>query len=179
MPFPDGVDTVTVTAPANGYRTLDGDYQTGSVTLTPSVREVVSAEHGIIAVGEVNLTISASGSFTPRDVLPCDADGLNLPPGPDPDRATASQLQRQHSRVRGQRGSVDARGGGRFGRHRGPGSAQRRRGRDAVGLGDRCHQLRAVRFGRLGQRLRARRPHSRHACPSADGYDGGYLHGGQ
>lgn len=80
MPFPTGVQTVTVTAPANGYRTLDGDYQQGTVTLTPSVLEVVSAEHGIIAVGEINFTIGASGMFTPRAVLPNDAEGF-LPTG--------------------------------------------------------------------------------------------------
>lgn len=76
MGFPAGVQTVTVEPPANGYRTLDGSYLQGSITLTPSVREVVSAEHGIIAVGEVNLSVGASGTFTPRDVLPCDAEGF-------------------------------------------------------------------------------------------------------
>ncbi|WP_435279365.1 hypothetical protein [Streptomyces sp. 1222.5] len=63
-------------APAHGYRTLDGEYQQGTITLTPSVREVVSAEHGIIAVGAVQFTIGASGSFTPRAVLPMDAEGF-------------------------------------------------------------------------------------------------------
>jgi hypothetical protein len=76
MPFPPGVQTVEVAPPANGYRTLDGDYRQGTITLTPSVHEVVSAEHGIIAVGEINLTIGASGSFTPRDILPNDAAGF-------------------------------------------------------------------------------------------------------
>lgn len=76
MGFPAGVQTVTVNAPANGFRTFDGAYQTGTITLTPSVREVVSAEHGIIAVGEVNFSIGASGEFTPRDVLPNDAEGF-------------------------------------------------------------------------------------------------------
>jgi hypothetical protein len=76
MSFPTGVQTVTVTAPANGYRTLDGDYQQGTITLTPTVPEVVSAEHGIIAVGAVQFTVGASGSFTPRAVLPNDAEGF-------------------------------------------------------------------------------------------------------
>jgi hypothetical protein len=76
MAFPAGVQTVTIAAPANGYRTLDGDYQTGTITLTPSVREVVSAEHGIIAVGEVNFTIGASGTFPSKAVLPNDAEGF-------------------------------------------------------------------------------------------------------
>ncbi|MFM9636009.1 hypothetical protein [Streptomyces turgidiscabies] len=76
MGFPDGVPVVTINPPARGYRTLDGDYQTGAITLTPSVREVVSAEYGIIAVGAVNFTIGASGSFTPRGILPVDADGF-------------------------------------------------------------------------------------------------------
>jgi len=76
MAFPAGVQTVTVTAPANGYRTLDGEYQTGTITLTPSVREVVSAQHGIIAVGEVNFTVGASGSFPSRAILPNDAEGF-------------------------------------------------------------------------------------------------------
>ncbi|MCI3246325.1 hypothetical protein [Streptomyces spinosisporus] len=67
---------MTIAAPANGYRTLDGDYQTGTIILTPSVREVVSAEHGIIAVGEVNFTIGASGSFPSKAVLPNDAEGF-------------------------------------------------------------------------------------------------------
>lgn len=77
MSFPAGVQIVTVAAPANGFRTLDGAYQTGTITLTPSVREVVSAEHGIIAVGEINFTIGASGTFTPREVLPVDAEGFS------------------------------------------------------------------------------------------------------
>src|SRR5690242_13982259 len=76
MSFPTGVQTVTVTAPANGYRTLDGEYQQGTITLTPTVPEVVSAEHGIIAVGAVQFTLGASGSFTPRAVLPNDAEGF-------------------------------------------------------------------------------------------------------
>jgi hypothetical protein len=80
MTFPPGVQTVTVTAPAGGYRALDGEYQQGTITLTPSVPEVVSAEHGIIAVGAVNLTIGASGVFAPRAVLPNDAAGF-LPTG--------------------------------------------------------------------------------------------------
>jgi hypothetical protein len=76
MAFPAGVQTITVAPPPNGYRTLDGNYRQGTITLTPSVKEVVSAEHGIIAVGEINLTVDASGSFTPRDILPNDAEGF-------------------------------------------------------------------------------------------------------
>ncbi|MFG2638555.1 hypothetical protein ACGFX8_33005 [Streptomyces sp. NPDC048362] len=70
------MQTVTVNPPARGYRTLDGEYQQGTVTLTPSVGEVVSAEHGIIAVGSVNFVIGASGMFTPKAVLPNDAEGF-------------------------------------------------------------------------------------------------------
>lgn len=76
MSFPAGVQTVLVQPPANGYRTLDGDYQQGTITLTPTVPEVVSAEHGIIAVGAVNFVIGASGMFTPKAVLPNDAEGF-------------------------------------------------------------------------------------------------------
>ncbi|MDX2697111.1 hypothetical protein [Streptomyces ipomoeae] len=73
MPFPNGVETVTVTAGAAGYRTLDGDPYTGTITFTPSVSRVTSATHGIIALGPVNATLSASGQFT-ETLLATDAD---------------------------------------------------------------------------------------------------------
>lgn len=77
MPFPAGVDTVTLTAGAAGYRALDGEPYTGTIRLTPSVSRVVSAEHGIIALGVVNITVGASGQFVEDpDVLATDADGF-------------------------------------------------------------------------------------------------------
>lgn len=76
MPFPDGVQTVTLTAGAAGYRTLDGDPYQGTIRLTPSVPRVVSVEHGVIALGSENITVGASGEFT-ATVLACDADGFS------------------------------------------------------------------------------------------------------
>ncbi len=75
MPFPDGVETVTVTAGDAGYRTLDGEPYAGTIRFTPSVSRVVSAEHGVIALGPVNATLSASGGFT-VGLLAIDADGF-------------------------------------------------------------------------------------------------------
>lgn len=76
MPFPDGVQTVTVTAGAAGYRTLDGAPYQGTIRLTPSVDRVVSVEHGVIALGPVNISVGASGEFT-ETVLATDADGFS------------------------------------------------------------------------------------------------------
>jgi hypothetical protein len=76
MGFPDGVDTVTVTAGAGGLRAPDGTACTGTVTLTPSVDRVVSEEHGLIVLGTSNATLGASGMFTLGPVLATDADGF-------------------------------------------------------------------------------------------------------
>lgn len=76
MPFPDGVQAVTLTAGASGYRTLDGEAYQGTLRFTPSVSRVVSAEHGVIALGPVNVTLSASGGFT-ETLLAIDADGFS------------------------------------------------------------------------------------------------------
>lgn len=76
MPFPGGVQTVTVTAGTNGYRTLDGDPYTGTIKFTPSVARVTSATHGIIALGPVNVTLSASGQLT-ETLLATDADDFS------------------------------------------------------------------------------------------------------
>lgn len=76
MAFPDGVQTVTVTAGASGYRSLDGDVYAGTLRFTPSVSRVVSAEHGVIALGPVNVTLGASGAFT-ETLLAVDADGFS------------------------------------------------------------------------------------------------------
>lgn len=76
MPFPDGVQTVTLTAGAAGYRALDGDAYTGTIRLTPSVSRVVSAEHGVIALGVENITLGASGEFT-KTLLATDASGFS------------------------------------------------------------------------------------------------------
>jgi hypothetical protein len=76
MAFPNGVETVTVTAGAAGYRTLDGDPYTGTITFTPSVSRVTSATHGVIALGTVNATLSASGYFT-ETLLATDADDFS------------------------------------------------------------------------------------------------------
>lgn len=78
MPFPNGVEVVTVTAGAVGYRTLDGDPYQGTIKLTPSVARVTSATHGVIALGSVNATIGASGQFTEDlEVLAIDADDFS------------------------------------------------------------------------------------------------------
>ncbi|MCX5335490.1 hypothetical protein [Streptomyces sp. NBC_00140] len=80
MSFPAGVATVTLTAGAAGYRALDGEPYVGTIRLTPSVPRVVSAEHGVIALGVVNITVGASGQFTEDPaVLACDADGFSPP----------------------------------------------------------------------------------------------------
>ncbi|MFI1166586.1 hypothetical protein ACH4UM_24020 [Streptomyces sp. NPDC020801] len=76
MPFPPGVQTVTLTAGASGYRALDGDAYQGTIRLTPSVSRVVSAEHGVIALGTENVTLGASGEFTTA-LLAVDAEGFS------------------------------------------------------------------------------------------------------
>lgn len=76
MPFPEGVQVVTITAGTTGYRTLDGDPYTGTLRFTPSVARVTSADHGVIALGPVNVTLSASGQFT-ETLLAIDADGFS------------------------------------------------------------------------------------------------------
>lgn len=75
MPFPIGVQTVTVTAGAAGYRALDGTVYTGSLRFTPSVARVVSEEHGVIALGPVNVSLDASGGCT-ETLLATDAAGF-------------------------------------------------------------------------------------------------------
>jgi hypothetical protein len=76
MPFPDGVEVVTVSAGTTGYRTLDGAPYAGTIRFTPSVARVTSAEHGVIALGPVNATLSASGQFT-ETLLATDADDFS------------------------------------------------------------------------------------------------------
>lgn len=76
MGLPDGVDSVTVTGGDNGLRGPGGAPVSGTVTLTPSVDRVVSAEHGLIVLGSVNATLGASGQFTLGPVLATDADGF-------------------------------------------------------------------------------------------------------
>ncbi len=76
MPFPSGVETVTVTAGAAGYRHPDGTAYTGTVRFTPSVSRVISATYGVITLGAVNVTLSASGTFT-AEVLATDAAGFS------------------------------------------------------------------------------------------------------
>jgi hypothetical protein len=77
MPFPPGVQTVTLTAGTAGYRTLDGEPYAGPIRLTPSVPRVVSVEHGMIVLGVVNITVGASGQFTEDpSVLANDAEGF-------------------------------------------------------------------------------------------------------
>ncbi|MEV0220919.1 hypothetical protein [Streptomyces sp. NPDC050704] len=76
MAFPPGVETVTLTAGASGYRALDGEPYAGTLRFTPSVSRVVSAEHGVIALGAVNATLGASGMFTEM-LLATDADGFS------------------------------------------------------------------------------------------------------
>ncbi|MFE8961722.1 polysaccharide deacetylase family protein [Streptomyces iakyrus] len=75
MPFPPGVQTVTLTAGAAGYRALDGDVYQGTIRLTPSVSRVVSATHGVIALGSENITLGASGEFS-KTLLAIDAAGF-------------------------------------------------------------------------------------------------------
>jgi hypothetical protein len=76
MPFPPGVQTVTLTAGAAGYRALDGDPYQGTIRLTPSVSRVVSATHGVIALGPENITLGASGEFS-KTLLAIDASGFS------------------------------------------------------------------------------------------------------
>lgn len=76
MPLPAGVDAVTLNAGANGLLAPDGTARAGTVTLTPSVDRVVSAEHGLIVLGPSNATLSASGTFTLGPVLATDAAGF-------------------------------------------------------------------------------------------------------
>ncbi|MEV8033869.1 hypothetical protein [Streptomyces sp. NPDC086182] len=76
MAFPPGVQTVTVTAGASGYRTLDGIARSGTIRFTPSVSRVISAEHGVIALGTVTATLGASGDFT-ASLLAVDAEGFS------------------------------------------------------------------------------------------------------
>lgn len=64
MPFPVGVQTVAVSAGTSGYLSPDGTAYTGTIRFTPSVSRVTSAEHGVIALGPVNASLSASGMFT-------------------------------------------------------------------------------------------------------------------
>ncbi|MEU3281567.1 hypothetical protein [Streptomyces antibioticus] len=75
MSFPEGVETVEVTAGTAGYRGLDGTVYAGGLRFTPSVARVVSAEHGVIALGPVNVALGASGEFT-QELLATDAAGF-------------------------------------------------------------------------------------------------------
>ncbi|MEU1309529.1 hypothetical protein ABZ419_11625 [Streptomyces cinnamoneus] len=79
MPFPSGVQTVTLTAGASGYRHPDGTPYVGTIRFTPSVSRVTSATHGVIVLGAVNVTLSASGNFS-VELLSTDASGF-LPAG--------------------------------------------------------------------------------------------------
>ncbi|GAA2929942.1 hypothetical protein [Streptomyces enissocaesilis] len=74
--FPVGVETVTVTAGASGYRTPDGDPYLGTIRFTPSVARVTSATHGVIALGAVNISLNASGGFS-ETLLATDAEGFS------------------------------------------------------------------------------------------------------
>jgi hypothetical protein len=76
MPLPNGVDAVTLNAGTNGLANPDGTPAAGTVTLTPSVERVVSSTDGLIILGPVNATLSASGTFTLGPVLATDADGF-------------------------------------------------------------------------------------------------------
>lgn len=64
MPFPAGVQTVTLTAGAAGYHAPDGTPYAGTIRFTPSVSRVTSPDYGVIALGPVNASLSASGMFT-------------------------------------------------------------------------------------------------------------------
>ncbi|MEU7416673.1 hypothetical protein [Streptomyces antibioticus] len=75
MSFPEGVETVEVSAGAAGYRGLDGTVYAGRLRFTPSVPRVVSAEYGVIALGPVNVVLGASGEFT-QELLATDAAGF-------------------------------------------------------------------------------------------------------
>jgi hypothetical protein len=76
MGLPAGVESVTVTGGANGLIGPGGTPVSGTVTFTPSVDRVVSAEHGLIVLGSVNATVGASGQFTLGPILATDADGF-------------------------------------------------------------------------------------------------------
>ena len=76
MPFPPSVQQVTVTAGVSGYHALDGTAYQGTIRFTPSVSRVTSAEHGVIALGPVNVTLSASGMFT-TSLLATNASGFS------------------------------------------------------------------------------------------------------
>ncbi|MGW1949061.1 hypothetical protein ACWCRC_32660, partial [Streptomyces sp. NPDC001940] len=75
MPFPAGVQTVTLTAGASGYHGMDGAPYQGTIRLTPSVSRVTSAEYGVIALGPVTIALDPSGNFT-EDFLAVDAQGF-------------------------------------------------------------------------------------------------------
>lgn len=76
MSFPAGVQTVTVTAGSSGYHAPDGTPYAGTIRFTPSVSRVTSATYGVIALGPVNVTLSASGQFT-QTLLATDAAGFS------------------------------------------------------------------------------------------------------
>jgi len=76
MPFPVGVETVTLSAGTSGYRALDGTPYAGTIKFTPSVSRVISAVQGVIALGTVNATLSASGDFS-ATLLATDAAGFS------------------------------------------------------------------------------------------------------
>lgn len=76
MGLPAGVDSVTLTGGDSGLAGPSGVPASGTVTLTPSVDRVVSAEHGLMVLGSLNATIGASGQFTLGPVLATDADGF-------------------------------------------------------------------------------------------------------
>lgn len=76
MPFPVGVETVTLTGGTSGYRTPDGTAYAGTIKLTPSVSRVTSATHGVITLGTVNASLNASGGFS-ATLLATDAAGFS------------------------------------------------------------------------------------------------------
>lgn len=75
MSFPPGVQVVTLNSGDAGYHAFDGAPYQGALKLTPSVPRVVSAEHGVIALGVINVTLGASGEFT-ETLLANDAEGF-------------------------------------------------------------------------------------------------------
>lgn len=77
VPFPGGVQTVTVTSGAGGYRHPDGSVFAGTIRFTPSVSRVISATHGVITLGPLNVTLDASGAFTAGPLLATDATGYS------------------------------------------------------------------------------------------------------
>lgn len=76
MPFPVGVEVVTLTGGTSGYRTPDGTAYAGTIKFTPSVSRVTSATHGVISLGTVNASLNASGGFT-ATLLATDADDFS------------------------------------------------------------------------------------------------------